>query len=169
MRTHTILLLAGVLLLGAVALGGAGMALAWGHNGGMPWSGSQGPMMGPNGYGPMAGPNGHGSMMGPNGHGSMMGGQSGTTTQGTPAVGVTQVQIVNFAYAPGNIQVKAGTTVTWTNQDTAPHSVTFKNGMKDSGVLQRGQTFSYTFTTPGTYQYYCTVHPYMTATVTVTS
>ncbi len=174
MRSRTLLLLAGVLVLGALALGGAGMALAWGHNGAMPWSSTSGPMMGPNGhgsYGPMMGPNGHGPygpMMGPNGHGPMMGGQYGATPQGAPAVGVTQVQIVNFAYTPANIQVKAGTTVTWTNQDTAPHTVTFKNGMKDSGVLQKGQTFSYTFTTPGAYQYYCTVHPYMTATVTVT-
>ena len=160
MRTRTILLLAGMLLLGAVVLGGASMALAWGRTGMVPWSGTPGPMMGSYGNGPM---------MGSNGHGSMMGGQSGSTTQGTPAVGVTQVQIVNFAYTPANIQVKSGTTVTWTNQDTAPHTVTFKNGMKDSGVLQQGQSFSYTFTTPGTYQYYCTVHPYMVATVTVTS
>ncbi len=152
MRSRTLLLLAGVLVLGVLALGGAGMALAaWGNNGAMPWSSTSGPMMGPNGHGPM------------------MGGQYGATPQGTPAVGVTQVQIVNFTYTPANIQVKSGTTVTWTNQDTAPHSVTFKNGMKDSGVLQKGQTFSYTFTTPGVYQYYCTVHPYMTATVTVTS
>ncbi len=169
MRTRTILLLAGVLLLGAVVLGGASMALAWGRTGTAPWSATPGPMMGQSGQHPMMGPNGYGPMMGPNGHGSMMGGQYGSATQGTPAVGVTQVQIVNFAYTPANIQVKAGTTVTWTNQDTAPHSVTFKNGMKDSGILQQGQTFSYTFTTPGTYQYYCTVHPYMTATVTVTS
>ncbi|HEX8034341.1 MAG TPA: cupredoxin family copper-binding protein [Ktedonobacterales bacterium] len=168
MRTRTILLLAGVLLLGAVVLGGASMALAWGRSGTTPWSATPGSMMGQSGQHPMMGPNGYGPMMGPNGHGSMMGGQYGSATQGTPAVGVTQVQIVNFAYTPANIQVKAGTTVTWTNQDTAPHSVTFKNGMKDSGILQKGQTFSYTFTTPGTYQYYCTVHPYMTAIVTVT-
>lgn len=169
MRTRTIVLLAGLLLLGAVILGGAGMALAWGQSGAAPWSGGSGPMMGQQGQHPMMTPNGHGSMMGPNGQGPMMGGQSSTPTQGTPAVGVTQVQIVNFAYSPANIQVKAGATVTWTNQDTAPHTVTFKNGMKDSGILQKGQTFNYTFTTPGTYQYYCTVHPYMTATVTVTS
>ncbi len=75
----------------------------------------------------------------------------------------------NFAYQMANIQVRVGTTVTWTNQDNVPHSVTFKNGMKDSGLLSQGQSFSYTFNTPGTYQYYCTVHPYMAATVTVVS
>lgn len=170
MRTRTIVLLGVVLLLGALALTGAGMAMAWGRAGGPPWAtGTSGPMMGSSGYGPMMGPNGQGSMMGPNGHGPMMGGPSGSASQGTPVTGVTQVQIVNFVYTPANLQVRAGTTVTWTNQDIAAHTVTFKNGTKGSGVLQKGQTFSYTFTTPGTYDYYCAVHPYMTATVTVTS
>jgi len=68
-----------------------------------------------------------------------------------------------------NIQTCAGTTVTWTNQDNVPHSVTFKNGMQDSGLLSQEQSFSYTFKTPGTYQYYCTVHLYMVAAVTVIS
>ncbi len=160
MRARTLVLLGVGLLFGAIALTGAGMALAWGRSGGAPWAGTPGPMMGQSG---------HGSMMGPNGHGSMMGGSSGSTVQGTPAVGVTQVQIANFAFTPANIQVRAGTTVTWTNQDTASHTVTFKNGMKDSGLLRQGQRFSYTFGTPGTYDYCCAVHPSMTATVTVTA
>ncbi len=89
--------------------------------------------------------------------------------QGTPASSGTQITIQNFAYQPATLQVRVGTTLTWTNQDNVVHSVTFKNGMKDSGLLSRGQSFSYTFNTPGTYQYYCTVHPYMVATVIVTS
>ncbi len=89
--------------------------------------------------------------------------------QATPASSGTQITIQNFAYQPATLQVRVGTTVTWTNQDNVPHSVTFKNGMKESGLLSRGQSFSYTFSTPGTYQYYCTVHPYMVATVTVVS
>ena len=84
-------------------------------------------------------------------------------------MGVTHMNMQNFAYQMAHIQVRTGTTVTWTNQDSAPHSVTFKNGMKDSGLLYQGQSFSYTFNTPGTYQYYCTVHPNMVATVTVVS
>lgn len=174
MRTRTIILLGVVLLLGVLALTGVGVALAWGgaSGAGMPWSGSgtPAPMMGgQSGYGPMMGPNGSGPMMGPNGHGPMMGGSGATSTSpATPAVGVTQVRIVGFAYTPATVQVKAGTTVTWTNEDTAPHTVTFKNGMRDSGVLRQGQSFSYTFTTAGTYPYYCAVHPSMTASVVVT-
>ncbi len=89
--------------------------------------------------------------------------------QGTPVNGGTQITIQNFVYQPATLQVRVGTTVIWTNQDNVPHSVTFKNGMKDSGLFSQGQSFSYTFNTPGTYQYYCTVHPYMAATVTVIS
>jgi plastocyanin len=154
----------GVVAVMALALGSAGLALAWGHYGGMPWNGTHwngtpGSMM--------RGQTGNGSMMGPSGHGSMMGGQAGATPQTTPAIGVTQVQIVNFAFAPASIQVPAGTQVTWTNQDTAPHTVTFTASKSGSSTLQQGQTFSYTFKTPGTYAYYCAVHPYMTATVIV--
>jgi amicyanin len=178
MRTRTVALLSTVLL-GALLLTGVGVALAWAqsHNGlsqaetpgPMMGQAGHGPMMGQAGHGPMMGGSGQGPMMGPNGHGPMMGGSAGSTSQATAVTGVTQVRIVNFAFTPANIQVKAGTTVTWTNQDTAPHTVTFRNGMKDSGLLRQGQSFSYTFTSPGAYDYYCTVHPYMTAVVNVTS
>lgn len=173
MRTRTIILL-GVVLLGALALTGAGMALAWGgaSRAGMPWNGNgtPAPMMGgQSGYGPMMGPNGSGPMMGPNGHSPMMGGAgASSTSSATPAVGVMQVRIAGFAYTPTLIKVKAGTTVTWTNEDTAPHTVTFKNGAQGSGVLRQGQSFSYTFTAAGTYDYYCAVHSAMTASVVVT-
>ncbi len=114
--------------------------------------------------------NGNGMMGGQQNYSGMMGGYQQTpANQGTPATGITHLTMQNSAYQPTNIQVKVGTTVTWTNQDNVPHSVTFKNGMKDSGLLSQGQSFSYTFNTPGTYQYYCTVHPYMVATVTVVS
>jgi plastocyanin len=97
-------------------------------------------------------------------HGNMMGGSQ----QGTTATGITHMKMQNFAFQYAHMQVRAGTTMTWTNQDSAPHSVTFKNGMKDSGLLYQGQSFSYTFNSPGTYQYYCAVHPSTVATVTVT-
>jgi plastocyanin len=168
MSTRTLLWLAGILLAGVVIVSGAGMALAWGHYGGMPWNAGPNSMMGgQSGHNSMMGPNGSGSMMGPGGHGSMMGGQPSATPQTTPAIGVTQVKIVNFAFAPASMQVPAGTQVTWTNLDTAPHTVTFTESKSGSSTLQQGQTFSYTFKTPGTYAYYCAVHPYMTATVIV--
>ena len=122
-------------------------------------------------HGMMGTQQGYPGMMGSQqGYPGMMGGNQQTPAQQeTPVTGVSQVTIQNFAYQPANMQVRAGTTVTWTNRDNVPHTVTFRNGMKDSGLLAYGQLFSYTFNTPGTYQYYCTVHPYMVATVIVVS
>ncbi|HEX4702788.1 MAG TPA: cupredoxin family copper-binding protein [Pseudonocardiaceae bacterium] len=80
------------------------------------------------------------------------------------------VTIQNYAFAPASLAIPAGTTVVWTNKDTAPHTVTVSSGPVtfSSPNLQQGDTFTYTFTQPGTYKYYCAVHPYMTASVTVT-
>lgn len=85
-----------------------------------------------------------------------------------PVQGVTQVALSNFAVGPANIQVPLGTTVTWTNDDDAPHSVTFDNGMADSGIFHKGQTYQYTFTKAGTFVYHCSVHPGMVGHVVVT-
>jgi len=80
------------------------------------------------------------------------------------------VSIKDFAFAPSTTTVKAGTTVTWTNQDQDPHTVTStgSGGPLRSPTLQQGQSYRYTFNTPGHYDYLCTIHPFMTATVTVT-
>lgn len=86
----------------------------------------------------------------------------------TPVVGVSQVEIQNYLFVPARIEVAPGTTVTWTNDDDAPHSITFDDGMKDSGLFRLGGKFSYTFTTPGTYSYHCSEHPYMVGAVIVT-
>src|SRR3954454_21345803 len=87
----------------------------------------------------------------------------------TPVSGVA-VKIVNYAFAPASLSVAVGTTVTWTNYDTAPHTVTVSSGPVkfSSPSLNKGDTFSYTFKTVGTYSYYCAVHPNMLATVVVT-
>ncbi|MFL6116475.1 MAG: cupredoxin family copper-binding protein [Catenulispora sp.] len=79
------------------------------------------------------------------------------------------VQIVGFAYAPQAITVTAGDSITWTNQDEAPHTVTTSSGPQaiNSPNLSKGQSFTYTFTVPGTYSYYCAVHPDMRAQVVV--
>ncbi|MFF9647012.1 cupredoxin domain-containing protein [Kitasatospora aureofaciens] len=87
-----------------------------------------------------------------------------------PATGNT-VTIQNFAFAPASLKVKAGTTVTWTNKDTDAHTVTSKQGSGgplNSAPLTTGATYRYTFTKAGTYAYYCSIHPFMTATVVVT-
>jgi plastocyanin len=102
--------------------------------------------------------------------GGMMGGyQQNTGAQETPVMGGTHMTIQNVLYQYATMRVRVGTTLTWTNMDTVSHSVTFTNDMKDSGLLAQGQSFKYTFSTPGTYQYSCTIHPSMVATVTVVS
>jgi amicyanin len=87
----------------------------------------------------------------------------------TAPVGRNSVTIKNFAFAPAAATVKVGTTVTWVNQDTEPHTVTSQGpGPLRSPALSNGARYSYTFTAPGTYHYLCTIHPFMTGTVTVT-
>ncbi|MEV5011617.1 plastocyanin/azurin family copper-binding protein [Streptomyces sp. NPDC055692] len=90
----------------------------------------------------------------------------------TPSAPVPRnaVAIKNFAFAPAALKVKAGTTVTWTNQDTDAHTVTSagSGGPLHSAALSTHATYRYTFTKPGTYHYLCTIHPFMTATVEVT-
>jgi plastocyanin len=86
-----------------------------------------------------------------------------------PAAG-NNVAIRNFAFSPASLTVRAGTEVTWTNQDSDAHTVTSdgSGGPLNSKALNTGDTFSHTFAEPGTYKYLCTIHPFMTATVTVT-
>lgn len=78
------------------------------------------------------------------------------------------VTIVDIAFDPPELEVSTGTTVTWTNRDAAPHTVTASDGAFDSGALNEGDTFSYTFEDAGTFDYVCEIHPGMTASVTVT-
>ena len=82
-------------------------------------------------------------------------------------VAANAVTIHNFAFGPQVVTVKAGTTVHWTNNDTEAHTVTSDTGAFKSPVLQPGAGYSFTFTKPGTYSYYCTIHPFMKAKVVV--
>jgi amicyanin len=166
-----IALLVVALLLGSVGIGALAAGYMGPHGGTSSASGPMGPMGG-NGPGGMMGGNGPGGMMGGNGHGMMGGngpGGQGQAPDGTGATGATQIAIQNFAYQPTNVSIKVGATLTWTNKDSAPHTVTFRNGMKDSGMLRQGQSFSYTFTAAGTYAYYCAYHPYMVGQVVLTA
>jgi manganese oxidase len=79
----------------------------------------------------------------------------------------TTVSIKNFAFNPPNATVAPGTTVTWVNNDQTAHTATANDGAFDSGTLQPGKSYSFKFDKPGTYAYHCEIHPYMTATVTV--
>lgn len=79
------------------------------------------------------------------------------------------VSIQGFAFHPSAISVPVGSTITWTNQDSAPHTATAKDGSFDTGTLKQGQSMTVTFSKEGTYAYYCQFHPFMLGTVTVTA
>lgn len=76
------------------------------------------------------------------------------------------VVIKDFAFNPQTLTIKVGTTVTWTNEDSALHTVTAE-GIFDSGALSKGESWAYTFEEIGTYDYMCTFHPYMEGTIIV--
>ena len=78
-----------------------------------------------------------------------------------------QVIVENFSFQPGTLTVKAGTTVTWVNHDDEPHTVNENNKTFKSGTLDTDAKFSYKFTTPGTYSYFCSLHPRMTGQIIV--
>jgi plastocyanin len=77
------------------------------------------------------------------------------------------VQIGNFTFKAQVLTVKPGTTVTWTNGDDIPHTVTSSTGVFKSKVLDTGDRFSFTFARPGQFGYFCSLHPHMTGTIVV--
>ena len=77
------------------------------------------------------------------------------------------VKIANFTFDPPQITVKTGTTVVWSNDDDIPHTVTSTTQAFKSAALDTNDKFSFTFTTPGSYQYFCSLHPHMTGTIVV--
>jgi len=80
----------------------------------------------------------------------------------------SMVSIDNFSFGPQILTVKAGTTVTWTNMDDIPHGIaSSNNAFKKSGALDTDESYSFTFTTPGTYQYFCYLHPHMVGSIVV--
>jgi plastocyanin len=83
-----------------------------------------------------------------------------TATPVTPggAAGQADVAMQSFQFQPKELTVKVGTTVKWTNNDQAGHTVTSDTGVFDSGNLGNGQTFSFTFSQAGEFPYYCTFH-----------
>lgn len=89
-----------------------------------------------------------------------------TPTQPTaPVTAGNSVTIKDFTFSPQTLTVKAGTTVTWTNDDSAPHTIS--SATFESSQLLPGQSFQYTFDQAGTYDYICGIHPSMTGQVVV--
>ena len=92
--------------------------------------------------------------------------QAGTATSAVPVAG-TKVAITNFAFTPAVLTVKRGETVVWTNQDEEPHTVVAGNNSFHSPGLDANGTFAFTFASPGTFDYICSIHPFMHGTVVV--
>ena len=81
--------------------------------------------------------------------------------------GGAKVSIVNFEFTPGEITIAPGETVTWTNDDGAPHGLEYHDGAIGVDPLLPGSSFTRRFDQPGAYEYNCSVHPYMTGRVVV--
>ena len=88
-------------------------------------------------------------------------------TRPSRAADGVEVGIDNFVYNPQELKVKVGTTVTWTNRDDIPHTVTSKTGVFRSKALDTDDKFSFTFEKPGSFPYFCALHPHMTGTIVV--
>jgi plastocyanin len=91
----------------------------------------------------------------------------GLTVKAADQMGPAAVKIDNFSFGPQTLTVAPGTTVTWTNNDDVPHTVVSDDKAFKSKALDTDDKFSYTFDKPGTYNYFCSVHPKMTAKVVV--
>jgi amicyanin len=78
-----------------------------------------------------------------------------------------EVKIDNFTFNPPQLTIKAGTTVTWANHDDIPHTVVSKTLVFKSKAMDTDDKFSFTFTTPGSYAYFCSLHPHMTGSIVV--
>ena len=106
-------------------------------------------------------------VMGHEPHISIAGASAGET-EGTASQSSSTITIQTFQFKPAKLEVKAGTQVTWINQDDVPHNIVSSEGKTlKSPVLDTDQKFSYTFATAGTYPYYCGLHPKMTGKVIV--
>jgi plastocyanin len=81
--------------------------------------------------------------------------------------GTAAVKIDNFTFNPPVLTIKAGTTVTFTNNDDIPHTVVAKDKTFRSKTLDTDDAYTFTFTTPGSFGYFCSLHPHMTGTIVV--
>lgn len=91
----------------------------------------------------------------------------GRGTAAEPVTDANEIVIQNFAFEPATLTVKAGTKVTWVNRDDEPHTATATDKRFASKVLENGDRFTNEFTQPGTYKYYCALHPKMVGQIVV--
>ena len=97
----------------------------------------------------------------------LLAGAKSFTVRAQQTASSAEVKIDNFSFGPATMTVSAGTTVTWTNHDDIPHTVVSDDKVFKSKVLDTDEKFSYTFAKPGTYSYFCSIHPKMTGKVVV--
>jgi len=98
---------------------------------------------------------------------AVLGGAGNVKASAQPKPGPMEVKIDNFTFGPAELTVRAGTTITWTNRDDIPHTVVSTDKVFKSKVLDTDEQFSSTFSTPGTFTYFCSIHPKMTGKVVV--
>jgi plastocyanin len=94
-------------------------------------------------------------------------GQVGGAAAQEKSAATAEVKIDNFSFGPTALTVPVGTTVTWTNRDDIPHTVVSTDGVFKSKALDTDDKFSFVFSKPGTYPYFCSIHPKMTGQVVV--
>jgi plastocyanin len=97
---------------------------------------------------------------------ALLAGRQIASAAAPPAAGA-EVKIDNFTFTPATVTVAVGTQVTWTNRDDIPHTVVTEDKAIKSKALDTDEKFTYTFTKPGTYVYFCSIHPKMKGTVVV--
>ena len=85
----------------------------------------------------------------------------------TATADANEIVIQNFAFEPSTLTIKVGEKVTWVNRDDEPHTATATDKRFNSKTLENGDRFSTEFTSPGTYKYYCALHPKMTGQIIV--
>lgn len=92
---------------------------------------------------------------------------AGTRASTATAAAPAKVSIDNFSFTPVELTVTIGQAVTWANHDDVPHTIVATNRAFSSAALDTDQTFAHAFTTPGTYTYFCGIHPHMTGRIIV--
>jgi plastocyanin len=90
-----------------------------------------------------------------------------TRAKGEAAVSPLEVQVDNFTFGPDTLTVQVNSTVTWINKDDLPHTIASSDGVFKSKALDTEDKYSYTFTKPGTYAYFCSIHPKMVGKIVV--
>lgn len=101
---------------------------------------------------------------------AMVAGRSGNSSSAAAAekpAAETAVKIDNFTFSPNTLTLPVGSTVRWTNHDDIPHNVVSEDKTFKSKVMDTDEQFSFTFTKPGTYTYFCSIHPKMTGKIVV--